>query len=117
MCIRDRVYDKCVAVTQATGDASQSSYAGKNWFTGEYTVTLYNHVVPPNGPLCALSGGSTLQGNNNDHGSATTANSAHNGGVMVASADGGVRFVDNTIAKEIWWALGSRNGGESTGTW
>jgi prepilin-type N-terminal cleavage/methylation domain-containing protein len=114
---RTEVFNRCSAVVRAVGEAAQSSYAGKNWFTGEYTVTLYNHVVPPNGPLCAVSGGSKLQGNNNDHGSATTANSAHSGGVLVASADAGVRFVSNDIAKEIWWALGSRNGGEGNATW
>jgi prepilin-type N-terminal cleavage/methylation domain-containing protein len=114
---RQTVYDRCLAVTPAVGEAAQSSYAGKNWFTGEYSVTLYNHVMPPNSRLCAVSGGGSLQGSNNNTGSATTANSAHGNGVTAASADGGVRFVTNDIAKEIWWALGSRNGGEGNATW
>jgi len=114
---RQTVYDRCLAVTPATGDRNQSSYAGKNWFTGEYSVTLYNHVMPPNSRLCAVTRSQPLQGSNNNNGSATTANSAHSNGVMAASADGGVRFVANDIAKEIWWALGSRNGGEGNATW
>jgi len=80
-------------------------------------VTLYNHVMPPNSRLCAIVSGATLQGGNNNNVSATTANSVHGNGVAVASADGGVRFITNDIAKEIWWALGSRNGGETVGSW
>jgi prepilin-type N-terminal cleavage/methylation domain-containing protein len=108
---------RCQEATEAVGAGSQASYAGRNWFTGEYTVTLYNHVMPPNGKLCARNSGNRLQGSTNNPGSVTTANSNHRGGVMVAAADGSVKFVDDGIRTEVWWALGSRDGGEADANW
>ena len=43
---------------------------------------------------------------------AHAASSRHPGVVNVAFADGTVRAVKNSIGLPIWWALGSRNGGE-----
>ena len=40
------------------------------------------------------------------------ATSNHPGGVNVGMADGSVRFVKSSIAMQIWWALGTRAGGE-----
>ena len=42
----------------------------------------------------------------------TTANSRHSGGVNVLLADGSVRFVRNSVSKDVDVALGTRNGGE-----
>jgi prepilin-type processing-associated H-X9-DG protein len=36
----------------------------------------------------------------------------HPGGVNVLMADGHVQFVKETIAQPIWWALGTKSGGE-----
>ncbi len=44
----------------------------------------------------------------------TAARSRHPGGVLAASADGSVKFIDETIASDVWTALGSMNGGEAT---
>ena len=41
-----------------------------------------------------------------------TATSAHPGGVNVCFTDGSVHFLKDSIAYNIWWALGSRNLGE-----
>jgi prepilin-type processing-associated H-X9-DG protein len=38
--------------------------------------------------------------------------SNHPGGINVAFGDGSVRFIKNTINLQVWWAIGSRNGGE-----
>jgi prepilin-type processing-associated H-X9-DG protein len=38
--------------------------------------------------------------------------SFHPGGVNAMMADGSVRFIKNSLAQNIWWALGTRNGGE-----
>ena len=43
---------------------------------------------------------------------ATTATSAHTGGVMVAMCDGSLRFLRDSIAIASWRALGSKDGGE-----
>ena len=38
--------------------------------------------------------------------------SFHAGGVNTLMTDGSVRFIKNSIAQNIWWGLGTRNGGE-----
>ena len=114
---RQTVFSACMGAVGATGENAQASYAGKNWFTGEYTVTLYNHVMTPNTKLCARGRNNKLQGSTNNNGSATTATSRHPGGVQVAAADASVHFVDDGVSPDVWWALGSRNGGESGAAW
>jgi prepilin-type processing-associated H-X9-DG protein len=41
------------------------------------------------------------------------ATSAHTGGVNVARADGSVAFYTDTVGNQVWWALGTRAGGET----
>ena len=43
------------------------------------------------------------------------ARSRHSGGVNAALADGSVRFYSNTVAAEVWKAVGSTRGGETIG--
>ena len=45
-------------------------------------------------------------------GGAVTATSRHPGIVNVSFADGSVKAVKGTINPQIWWALGTRAGGE-----
>ncbi len=74
--------------------------------------TAYNHVNPPNSPRCTYT-------NSQDPtywcgtmcSVAPTSN--HSGGVNVCMADGSVRFIKNTIAYPTWWAIGTRNQGET----
>lgn len=96
----------CNSMTPKT--ATQWSYSGRNWVVGSEGTTIYNHVMPPNSRSCAVS---NTFGNN----AVSTASSRHNGGVTVAVADGATRFVANTIAKEVWWALGTRHSRKATG--
>ncbi len=42
-----------------------------------------------------------------------SASSKHTGGLNVVYADGHVEFVNFSVAHEIWWAIGSRNGAET----
>ena len=44
--------------------------------------------------------------------SAYGASSRHSGGVNTLMADGSVRFVKGSVAKETWWAIGTRANGE-----
>ena len=48
----------------------------------------------------------------NEGATASTASSRHPGGVNVLFADGSVHFVKSSISNVVWWALGSKNGGE-----
>ncbi len=78
---------------------------GSFWFLGQPTISLYNHVMPPNTWGCRVDG-------NNDAGGAVTASSRHPGVVNLLMCDGSVRVIKQTIGLPVWWALGSRNGGE-----
>ena len=40
------------------------------------------------------------------------ASSSHAGGVNILMSDGGVRFVKNSINRNAWWALGTKDNGE-----
>ena len=68
----------------------------------------YNHLLPPNTPACSFSPfpaavKSSLGG--------------HSGGVNVLFADGAVRFVNENIDRDIWWNVGSIDGGEPNVKW
>jgi len=77
----------------------------------------YNHFGTPNQINCTNTQDSTDH-NNPWAGYYVTAigsappGSLHPGGVNVGFADGSVHFLKNSVAANVWWALGSRNGGE-----
>jgi prepilin-type processing-associated H-X9-DG protein len=76
----------------------------------------YTHFMTPNGNSCFNMGESAYGTQGNWPGgvsSLITATSNHPGGVNVAFSDGSVKFVKDTVSTATWWALGSRNGGES----
>jgi prepilin-type N-terminal cleavage/methylation domain-containing protein/prepilin-type processing-associated H-X9-DG protein len=75
---------------------------GAYWFYGGPTSTRYNHLMPPNTWSCAS--GQTD--------GAYTASSRHPGVVQVLFADGSTHAMKQTIAVPVWWALGTRAGGE-----
>ncbi|MBX6312848.1 MAG: DUF1559 domain-containing protein [Isosphaeraceae bacterium] len=77
---------------------------GVVWHMGNPNSGRYNHVMAPNTWSCVETGG-------NSNG-AMTASSRHPGVVNVLMGDGSVRAIKNSIAIAIWWAIGSRNGGE-----
>jgi prepilin-type N-terminal cleavage/methylation domain-containing protein/prepilin-type processing-associated H-X9-DG protein len=71
----------------------------------------YNHFMPPNSFACD----STTDGNTEGYGSVPDAfppASNHPGGINMCFADGSVRFIKNSVGLQVWWALGTRNGGE-----
>ena len=76
------------------------------WYAGQPTCSRYNHVMPPNSWSCRYR---TF---GNDAGGALTASSRHPGVVNLLMCDGSVRAVKSTIGLPVWWAIGSRNGGE-----
>ncbi len=49
----------------------------------------------------------------NSKGGASTASSRHTNGVNMALCDGAIRFVNEEIVHDVWWALGSIQGGET----
>ena len=88
---------------------------GWYWAWGADTMTMFNTIVPPSSTQhhwgqcrfgCAGAGYSA------DHSNITNANSNHPGGANVLMGDGSVKFIKSTIQPNIWWALGTRAGGE-----
>lgn len=80
---------------------------GRSWISGwTLAANLYMHVMPINSRNCHIYGGE------DDGTNIVTASSYHWGGLNMAYADGHVSFVSETIDREVWWAIGSRNGSE-----
>ena len=82
---------------------------GKNWAHGAMAFTLFNTVAKPNSSdswtYCSSSGS----------GAASTyseADSYHPGGINCLMSDGSVKFMKDSVNQNIWWALGTRAGGE-----
>ena len=92
------------AATDVTNLALQGrSDVGAPWLQGYHSTTKYYHVSGPNTRSCMYPPGRI----------ATTATSAHTGGVLVGMMDGSVRFVPTSISLVSWRAMGSRDGGET----
>jgi prepilin-type N-terminal cleavage/methylation domain-containing protein/prepilin-type processing-associated H-X9-DG protein len=71
----------------------------------------YNHFMPPNSFACD----STTDGNTQGYAGLPDAfppASNHPGGINMGFGDGSVRFIKNSIGLQVWWAIGTRNGGE-----
>lgn len=99
----------CIDVTDP--DPVYSTPHGKAWISGwSLAGNTYMHVLPINSRNCHIYGGEE-NGNN-----LVTPSSRHTGGVMCAYADGHVSFTNANINMNVWWSVGSRNGGEVAST-
>ena len=101
--------------TATAGNGLQTN-RGFHWTWGAEAFTMFSTIVPPNSnqytwTACRFGcqGCGTASA---DHSNITNANSRHSGGANVCFADGSVSFVKSTTAMNIWWALGTRDGGE-----
>jgi prepilin-type N-terminal cleavage/methylation domain-containing protein len=93
----------------AFADECEKSPRGKGFELMQDLV--YHHVVPPNRLNCYNG----WPDNEAVIPYALTAASDHPQGVNLTLADGSIRFVSDAIAREVWWAIGTRSGGESAG--
>jgi prepilin-type processing-associated H-X9-DG protein len=105
-------YQACRGLTTATtSPGGHDAWSGAVW-NGSHSGTLrfnsYDHWNTPNGLTCITSG--NPPGSNTD---LLTANSNHSGGVNCCFCDGSVKFIKDSISTQTWWALGSRNLGET----
>lgn len=92
----------CRATNIADLSKQGKSNGGVSWMVPDHTTTYYHHVLPPNDLSCMYPPSRI----------STTANSRHVGGVHVTVADGGVRFVSDSIDINVWRAIGTRKGSE-----
>jgi prepilin-type N-terminal cleavage/methylation domain-containing protein/prepilin-type processing-associated H-X9-DG protein len=91
-------------------------YEGQVWALGERGYTLFNTIVPPNSSNYNWrSCGMTCAGCAPEGSEVSNANSNHPGGANYTFADGSVKFIKSSISMNIYWSLGSRNGGEVIG--
>ncbi|AMV39254.1 DUF1559 domain-containing protein [Planctomyces sp. SH-PL62] len=91
-------------------DPAWTVFPGRAWISGwGHAGGTYMQVMPVNSRSCHIYGG---EGDGNI---LITPGSLHHGGLNVLFGDGGVRFLRNSIALPVWWALGSRDGGEVVG--
>jgi prepilin-type N-terminal cleavage/methylation domain-containing protein/prepilin-type processing-associated H-X9-DG protein len=104
--------DDCLAASPVTTNLESgiyfNSYGGQGayWLLGVPPHTRYTHVMTPNTWSCDYGfGGQSIRG-------AHTASSRHPGGVDVLFCDGSVKFIKSSIAKETWWAIGTKGNGE-----
>ena len=83
-------------------------YNGLGWMIGNIYHGAYNHVLEPNAtiPDCSIDCCANPIG-------IISARSNHPGGVNVSMADGSVRFVKNSISRQVWQAIGTKAGGET----
>jgi len=111
----DQLRASCLSMAQAgnlgrMNDTWRQSVKGSTWswsFIG--TGNVYSHNMMPNEPSCHHFDGGTDWGGDN----LFAASSAHSGGVQVLFADGSVHFISENVSMGVWWALGTRNGGEA----
>ena len=84
---------------------------GKHWSQGRAGQPLFNTVVQPN---AAWGGGRYgCGGCGIDNSDFINAGSAHSGGINVSMADGSTQWVGDSADLDIWWAMGSKDGGET----
>lgn len=86
----------------------ESAHIGRSWSSGSPLVApTYMHVQTPN----ALIGHYNTSMDEGDF--VVAASSEHTGGVNLAMVDGSVRFVADSVSREVWWAVGSRDDGRT----
>jgi prepilin-type N-terminal cleavage/methylation domain-containing protein/prepilin-type processing-associated H-X9-DG protein len=109
------------ACNTIAGTQTISTYSGY-WdgacWDGSHGGTLnfnsYDHWNTPNKFSCLSSTSwGSIQNSPGSFTDAITATSNHPGGVNVAFCDGSVHFIKDSISPATWWALGSRNIGET----
>jgi len=100
------------------------TYRGMEYYRNLPMTGYYTHTMTPNFNSydCGSSGGNfNITGNVCSGGPCPAVNffsahmgarSYHPGGVNVAFADGSVRFAKNSVSPNVWYALGTRAGGE-----
>lgn len=87
-----------------------NSQMGGSWQFGLWTTAnAYLHLMTPNQRHCLFGNAAEFRHSMN---TAYTAGSYHPGGTHVLMADGAVDFIGNSVASEVWWAMGSRDGEE-----
>lgn len=103
----------CKSVPPATMSIAQTTAGHIVLATWPITsiVSGYNHWGPPNTLAC--NPGGQWQPVWGDQTGIKPPTSNHSGGVNVGFGDGSVKFVKDSVSLTSWWAIGTRNQGET----
>jgi len=109
--VLERYVEQCdrAAPNSPAGNYNFSA-GGMLWSWGGMGHTMFNTVLTPNSPHYDCS--RNCFDCNAEWDGIHTARSLHPAGVNVLMADGSVRFISNNIDQRVWWALGTKAGGE-----
>jgi prepilin-type N-terminal cleavage/methylation domain-containing protein/prepilin-type processing-associated H-X9-DG protein len=109
----------------ALGGLLEPELGHSQWLNGIIIHTGFTHTFPPNTQVLVNQSGTTydISFTSSRLGltttmptyTAITARSYHTGGVNAALMDGSVRFVRNSVDRDVWRAAGTRAGGEVLG--
>ena len=103
----------CNAAYQGPSANGQNNpWRGIYWEVGANGMTWFNTIVPPNSKQYSWGDCRDQGGGWPDEATFANANSLHPGGVNVLFGDGSVRFIKDSISQRIWWATGTKGGGE-----
>lgn len=108
-----QLVDICTKAAESGNFSSFSRNIGSSWSSAVNNAigNVYQHLLTPNTLNCRNTNSSDDYSGSNY---AYTPSSEHSGGVNLLMADGTVHFIGDSIDRQIWWALGSKNGGEAT---
>ncbi len=90
----------------SAGTGTWNNQRGEKWILGNYGNTLVNHAMTSNAAERDCMTATQQKAR-------MAARSRHLGGVMVLRADGGVSFVGDAVALNLWQSLATRAGGEA----
>jgi len=101
-------------MTQFQTSTTTADYKGWYWGMGSTGFSMFNTIQTPNDSnfkfgLCRFSDNVS---NWPDNATFIGAASSHPGGCNVLMSDGSVRFIKDSVARNTWWALGTKAGGE-----
>ena len=107
----------CTLAYRSTVGVSTQNFAsqlnGNRWGWGAMSMTLFNTVATPNFPQAQWNScKDQCPGCGPDDAMFSNAQSNHPGGVNVLFADGGVRWIKDTVQPRTWMSLGTKSGGE-----
>ena len=99
-------FNLCQAKPPTTLAAAAGGTPTGSWyFVAQPSMSLYCHVMPPNMWSCVYTA-------MRDYDASVTASSRHPGVVNVLMGDGGVKVIKSSVARDVWWAVGTKSNGE-----